>query len=313
MKPLSADMNLMPLRLVPIPAFTDNYFWCLDNGLDAIVVDPGDATPVLAWLKSQRLNLVAIFITHHHADHVGGLHELVAAVQARGKIKSLPVYGPAFENIDGVNHPLAEADLVKIEALNITFKVMEVPGHTSGHIAYFGQLIMQLESQPKSQLTTTDRTVTVQTKDGEVLHAERAWPILFCGDTLFAVGCGRLFEGSPSQMYDSLSKLASLPDDSLVCCAHEYTMANIKFALAVDGNNLALKQRALSDASKRDIGLPTVPSMMVTERETNPFMRCNEAALKQSAINFCGVKSQRLPTDIVETFAAIRAWKNEYR
>ena len=183
------------LEYVPVPAFSDNYIWLVSNGRDAVVVDPGEAAPVRAFLAQRRLRLSAILLTHHHADHVGGVADLCGNA-------SMPVYGPAAEAIAEVTHPLSGGDRVSIESPAMELAVLDVPGHTRGHIAYF-----------------------------QAAHAGAA-PHVFCGDTLFACGCGRLFEGTPAQMLASLDALAALPGETQVHCAHEYTLANIRFALA---------------------------------------------------------------------------------
>jgi hydroxyacylglutathione hydrolase len=263
------DMQLIhQLSVVPIPAFTDNYLWLIHNGNHAAVVDPGDAAPVLATLDAHRLSLVAILLTHHHADHVGGVPSLLQRFK-------VPVFGPRTESIRNITAPLAEGDLAVIPELNLTLSVLDVPGHTRGHIAY------------------------VATNQG--------W--LFCGDTLFAGGCGRLFEGTPEQMLASLTKLASLPDATQVYCAHEYTMANLRFAQEVEPSNQAIHARIQSEQGKRDQGKPTVPSTIGLEKLTNPFLRHQEPAIIKSLISG-GRLAQSEP---VASFAALREWKNSYR
>ena len=248
-----------------VPAFRDNYIWTLHDGRCAVVVDPGDAAPVEAFLGQHGLQLIAILATHHHADHVGGVADLVAK-------RDIPVYGPRNERIPTVTHALSEGDHATIEALGLDFSVFDIPGHTAGHIAFHG-------------------------------HG-----LLFCGDTLFACGCGRLFEGTPRQMVSSLAKLAALPDETKVYCGHEYTEANIRFAQAVEGDSAALKQCAMTAAEKRARGEPTLPSTIGIERQTNPFLRYREPAVIQAAEKYAG----RSLADPVETFAAIREWKNNF-
>lgn len=256
-----------PLSVLAIPAFNDNYLWLMHDGTHAAVVDPGEAAPVLATLKANGLILAAILLTHHHADHVGGVPELL-------KNFNVPVFGPANEAITGVTNPLAEGDTVLIPALDLTLSVLEVPGHTRGHIAYVA------DQQP--------------------------W--LFCGDTLFAGGCGRLFEGSPAQMLASLAKLAALPDATQVYCAHEYTLANLRFALEVEPGNTALVARIDREQAKRKQGLPTIPSTIGLEKMTNPFLRHNEPAIAER-LAMTGHLTQREP---VAVFTALREWKNNY-
>ena len=255
------------LRVLAIPAFNDNYFWLIHDGTHAAVVDPGDATPVVAALAEHHLTLTTILLTHHHADHVGGVAEL------RKRFK-LTVWGPRKENIAGITQRIGEGDLVKLEAPAMTFSVLEVPGHTLGHIAY-------------------------------IAHEQR-W--LFCGDTLFAGGCGRLFEGTPEQMEHSLTKLANLPPETEVYCAHEYTMSNLRFALAVDTENPTLKKRFDVDQEKRDRLQPTVPSTIAMERATNPFLRSHEPAII-GALQQAG-KLQDVTGS--SAFAALREWKNNF-
>ncbi|EGF33945.1 Hydroxyacylglutathione hydrolase [Oxalobacteraceae bacterium IMCC9480] len=256
------------LQVLTIPAFDDNYLWLVHDGVHAAVVDPGDAGPILAALALHQLSLVAILLTHHHADHVGGVPELLQHA-------SVPVYGPRHEKIPTITHPLVQGDTVVVPELQWQLGVLDVPGHTSGHIAYFA--------------------------------AAEEW--LFCGDTLFAGGCGRLFEGTPEQMDASLQKLAALPGRTSVFCAHEYTMANLRFAQAVEPGNVALQERIVREQDKRDRHIPTVPSTIALERETNPFLRWREADIRHSL-----QQAGKLGDDTgIAGFAALRAWKNSYR
>jgi hydroxyacylglutathione hydrolase len=257
------------VSITPLPAFSDNYLWLLSRAGHAAIVDPGDAAPVIRALDDGGLQLDAILVTHHHGDHVGGVEKLKARTSAT-------VYGPRREDIPAIDVPLVAGD--RITALETEFSVLEVPGHTSGHIAYFSDTL--------------------------------APPAVFCGDTLFGCGCGRLFEGTPAQMVASLDRLAALPADTRVFCAHEYTLANIRFALAVDPDNSALRQRAHADAARRDHGEPTLPSTIGVELQTNPFMRSDSAAVRDAAIAHAGPAAGRSRTDV---FAAIRAWKNDFR
>src|SRR5436190_1591529 len=203
-------MEVVP-RIVPLRAFKDNYVWTLRDATHAAVVDPGEAPPVLDYLERENLKLVAILATHHHPDHVGGIAELVKKFR-------VPVFGPKNEPIATLTQPVCEGDRVAIPELGLAFDVLDIPGHTRAHVAYYGA------------------------------------GALFCGDTLFACGCGRLFEGTPEQMYASLSKLASLPDDTKVYCGHEYTLANIGFAKAVEPGNEALERREVRDRGLREAG-----------------------------------------------------------
>jgi hydroxyacylglutathione hydrolase len=258
------------LSVLTVPAFNDNYLWLIHDGANAAVVDPGDPAPILASLEEHGLTLTAILLTHHHADHIGG----VAALLARYPV---PVFGPRNDGIEAVTDPLGEGDVVTVPGLGLELAVLEVPGHTHGHIAY------------------------VRKTPG--LH----W--LFCGDTLFAGGCGRLFEGTPAQMLVSLEKLAALPEDTEVYCAHEYTLSNLRFALAVEPGNEGLALRMRDESAKRAAGVPTVPSSIGLERRTNPFLRYREPEIVASL-----VAAGRLQEDAgsVEAFAALREWKNTF-
>jgi len=259
-----------PLTILALPAFKDNYLWLVHDGVHAAVVDPGDAEPVLAALHEHGLTLTAILLTHHHADHTGGVPQLLAHA-------AVPVYGPASEHIAGVTVALAEGARITVPGIDLALAVLDVPGHTRGHIAY----------------------VT----EGQ----EQKW--LFCGDTLFAGGCGRLFEGTPAQMAASLAKLSSLPGDTFVYCAHEYTMANLGFAVAVEPDNQALQLRLVSEAGKRADGVPTVPSTIELEQATNPFLRATAPGIV--AILQAAGRAGPGATP-VELFAALRAWKNVF-
>lgn len=255
--------------IIPIPAFSDNYIWLLREGRDAVVVDPGDADPVIAFIEHERLALRAIVTTHHHPDHVGG----VPALLARGEV---PVFGPARETIPGRTHALAEGDVIVLPGIGRELRVLDVPGHTAGHIAYVG---------------------------------DAGDPVAFVGDTLFAGGCGRLFEGTPQQMAASLRKLAALAPATAVYCAHEYTLSNLRFAEAVEPHSASLRARIAREQGKRDRGVPTVPSTIGEELETNPFLRCAEDSVAAAARAHAG----RALRDAVDTFAVLRAWKNEFR
>lgn len=254
------------LEVLTIPAFRDNYIWLLRNASDrsAIVVDPGDAGPVEQVLKQAGLDLAAILVTHHHADHQGGVATLAERYGA-------VVYGPAAESITGLTHGLAGGETIELPALGVPVRVLSVPGHTSAHLAY--------------------------------LIGKR----LFCGDTLFGAGCGRLFEGTPEQMAASLGLLASLPDDTAVYCAHEYTEMNLRFAAAVEPENPAIRQRIAEAADLRARGEPTLPSTLALEKATNPFLRCDQPGVVAAARAHGAVADDR-----VSVFAAIRSWRNEF-
>lgn len=231
------------------------------------MVDPGDAQPVLEALQHSGVQLTTILVTHHHPDHTGGVEALRQATGAQ-------VFGPMRETMPEPLRRLVGGD--QVQCMGLTFKVMDVPGHTAGHIAYFCDDV-----------------------DGA--------PVLFCGDTLFSGGCGRLFEGSPAQMLASLDTLAALPDATRVCCAHEYTLSNLKFARAVDPHNQALAHYTAQAQDLRERQQPTLPSTILREREINPFLRTRQAALIEAAKSHDASAS-----DEVSVFAALRQWKNKF-
>ena len=256
------------LTIQPICAFSDNYIWLIfdQDSRQAFVVDPGDATPVLAALRAQQLDLAGILITHHHFDHVGGLEQLCAAFNP-------VVYGPRNPAISGLSQTLGAGD--QIEVLGDEFSILEVPGHTLDHIAYFHR--------------------------GEE-------PVLFCGDTLFAGGCGRVFEGSYEMMHKSLQKLAALSPQTQVFCAHEYTMANLAFARAVSPEFQPLAERIVLEQGKRDQALATVPTSIKKELGTNPFLRCDDEHVRLSA-------EQKVSSSLdnpEQVFAVLREWKDSF-
>jgi len=257
------------LRTIPVPALADNYIWLLaDQSGKTLVVDPGEAAPVLAALQHEHLEPAAILLTHHHPDHIGG----VAGILAR--YPSLPVVAPDDVRIDTATRTVRDGDRLTFEAPPASFEVLEIPGHTRSHIAFFGA------------------------------------GVVFAGDTLFSVGCGRMFEGTPAQMLASLDRLAALPDDTLLCCGHEYTLANCTFALTVDPDNAALGRRAVAVREMRARGEPTLPVPLRVERSINPFLRVDAPALRDAAARALGSDEA---SDRVARFAWLRHAKDGFR
>ena len=256
------------MKLIPLPAFTDNYIWMLHDGRKALVVDPGDSQPVLDALRHEGVELHGILVTHHHDDHTGGVDALRDATSAK-------VYGPERE---AMPEPIQrQADGSSVRLVGLDFQVIAVPGHTAGHIAYYAQI------------------------DN---HA----PVLFCGDTLFSGGCGRLFEGTADQMQASLRRLSVLPDATRVCCAHEYTLSNLKFAREVEPDNLQLTAYQHQCLTLRESGQPTLPSTIKIERQINPFLRSEQPTIVASANRFDATGTAQHGA-----FATLRQWKNQYR
>jgi len=253
------------MQLTPLPAFSDNYVWLLDQGDARLVVDPGDAGPVLERVAADGLAPTAILLTHHHDDHVGGVPALLR------HWPGLPVFGPADPRIATVDHPVGDGD--RVSSGPWRFDTLAVPGHTVSHIAFHG-------------------------------HG-----LLFCGDTLFSLGCGRLFEGTPRDMLGSLERLADLPPQTRVCCGHEYTLANAAFARVVEPDNPALRRRQEEATTMRDRGLPTLPSTIGSERECNPFLRIDVPAVRHAV----AAREPGAADDRVEAFAGLRRWKDGFR
>ena len=254
------------IKIEPIKAFSDNYIWLVTTNEGLLVVDPGDASPVEAYLKDNSRYLSNILITHHHFDHTGGVETLV-------KNNPLDVYGPTNSIFGGINKELKEGD--KVNIIGIDFSIIEIPGHTLDHIAFFAE------------------------NNGD--------PFLFCGDTLFAGGCGRIFEGTFEQMFDSLSKLSKLPLNTKIYCGHEYTLSNLAFALEVDKSNQALVQRYKICNESRNKNIPTIPSTLEIEFETNPFLRCHTKNIQDCIMQKFNFKE--IPSDM-EIFKATREWKD---
>lgn len=258
------------IKIEPIPAYSDNYIWCMYDEMTrkAVVVDPGDASPVKRFLATNKLELLAILITHHHFDHTGGVEALLDN-------RPVPVYGPCNASIVSITDQLKEGDQLKL--LGVSFSVLSIPGHTLDHIAFY------------------------------CADSSRG-PVVFCGDTLFAGGCGRLFEGDPAMMLNSLNKLAALPANTGIYCAHEYTLSNLEFAKVVEPDNSELQKRMAIDKHKRQQNLPTVPSLLSLEKATNPFLRCDTVPVIESAVRI----NQQISTAPVEVFATIRNWKDNF-
>lgn len=256
------------MELIPLPAFSDNYIWILHDHERALVVDPGESAGVLAWLEEHGIVLDTILITHHHADHTGGVDAIRSATGAR-------VFGPLREQMPEPLQRLGAGH--SVEVLGLKFDVIEVPGHTAGHIAYYCDDI-----------------------DGE--------PLIFCGDTLFSGGCGRLFEGTPAQMLNSLTCLAQLPDATRVCCTHEYTVSNLRFAMAVEPSNADLAKHLSHCEFLRAQNLVTLPSSIGLEKRINPFLRTTQDEVVEAARAQAGSASN----DPVAVFTALREWKNRF-
>ncbi len=253
------------LTLISLPAFEDNYIWTWHDDRHAVVVDPGDATPVIDYLAARDLALAAILVTHHHRDHTGG----IAGLRQR---HDCAVYGPDSARIPQITHGVWGGDTIVLPSPALRFKVMATPGHTLDHLSYFG-------------------------------HGH-----LFCGDTVFGCGCGKLFEGTPAMMAASLDTLLALPDATRLCCAHEYTLSNIDFAMTVDGANPALVERARNDRALRAAGRPTLPSTLALEKATNPFLRFREPSMRDVAAR----RLNRADPTPAEVFGAIRAAKDAW-
>ena len=255
------------IEVIPVPAFQDNYIWLIHNSTQSSVaiVDPGDANPVITTLKKLKLTPVAILITHHHADHTGGIHKLRDSYD-------IPIYGPINETIPEITFPLKDGDNIEITELGAEFEILDVPGHTLGHIAYYGH----------------DR--------------------VFIGDTLFLSGCGRLFEGTAEEMYNSLEKIKALPGKTQIYCGHEYTLDNLRFAKLLEPTNLHITKKIELSKKARNKNLPTVPGTLNVEKNTNPFLRVQEPCVIAAAEKKIGHKL----SNSIDVFSAIRQWKDTF-
>jgi hydroxyacylglutathione hydrolase len=263
------SIHTSPLQVRPVRAFSDNYIWLIDSPRvpgQVVAVDPGDAAPVIAELQRSGASLAAILLTHHHADHIGGVPELL-------RHRAVPVIGPDDTRIAQCTRTVRDGERCDLPELGLSFAISEIPGHTLSHIAFWGQ------------------------------------GALFCGDTLFSAGCGRLFEGTPTQMNASLTKLRNLPADTRVFCGHEYTAANLRFALTVDPANSAALEYQERAARVRAEGNPTLPSTLELEIRVNPFLRCDEPAVVTAAEAYAGRSLQ----GSAEVFGVLRAWKDQFR
>ncbi|MDR2016447.1 MAG: hydroxyacylglutathione hydrolase [Burkholderiales bacterium] len=258
------------VAIIPIPAFEDNTIWLIHDNHHAVAVDVGDATPLLKRIETLNLTLSAALCTHHHADHVGGNTALV-------KRYPVPIYGPESEDIPACTVPLRGGETLPLPGLEIPCRVLAVPGHTLGHLAYV--------------VETPEETA------------------LFCGDTLFGAGCGRVFEGTMAMMWQSLSALATLPETTRVYYGHEYTLSNLRFARAVEPGNTALAAREAVVQALRDAGNPSAPSTLAEERATNPFLRADVPAVQTAARVYSGLPC----VTALETFTVLRAWKDRFR
>lgn len=271
------EQNIM-VNIQAIPAFNDNYIWALTHKNNALkpelngvaLVDPGDAKACIDYIEKNGLKLTDILITHHHADHVGGIEALLG--YAKNANWQVTVYGPKNEKIPCCDVKLVENDTVTLADLDVSYTVQDLPGHTLGHISYFNN------------------------------------QAVFCGDTLFSGGCGRVFEGTFEQMHTALNKLSRLPESTLVYCAHEYTQANLNFALAVDKDNTALNQYANEVQQLRNANKATIPTSIGREKAINPFLRCHTSSVQNSAKVF----DNKELVNTLETFSAIRRWKDQF-
>lgn len=251
------------MHIIPISAFQDNYIWAIVQGNEAWIVDPGDALPVIQYLEKEALTLSGILLTHHHADHCGGVSKLLE------KTSNIPVIGPNNPSIHTITNTVKEGDVVFCGSLSFT--VLEIPGHTLDHIAFYSP------------------------------------GLLFCGDTLFSAGCGRLFEGTPAMMYASLMKIKHLPENTAIYCGHEYTLANLRFAAQIEPSNEDITIKLAEVDLLRQKNSCTLPSSLQIEKAINPFLRCDQSTVMTAAQIF----AEEPITNVVEIFSVIRSWKNQ--
>lgn len=308
------------LHITPIPAFSDNYIWALSSadvnasadvkditdamdasGARAVIVDPGDAAPVLRWLANKQVTLTGILITHHHADHTGGLAALLESYP------DIPVYGPAGGHIPLINSAVEDGDTLELFGRRV--EVIAVPGHTLDHLAYLFEEGLFEDSLFKEGPFADRPTSGDTSSDSE--GADSTAPLLFCGDTLFAAGCGKLFEGTADMMYTSLHRLASLQPNTRVYCAHEYTLSNLRFAMNAEPDNTALRDRMTREQDRRDLGIPTLPSTILLEQRTNPFLRCHSDCLQHAVTSWATAQRLDPPGNDREIFALLRRWKDQ--
>jgi len=263
------SIHAPPLNVRPVRAFSDNYIWLIESPsapAQLVAVDPGEAGPVIAELERCGASLAAILLTHHHPDHIGGVPELL-------RQRPVPVIGPDDSRIAGKTRTVRDGERCELPDLGLSFEILQVPGHTVSHIAFWG-------------------------------HGA-----LFCGDTLFSAGCGRMFEGTPKQMNSSLNRLRELPPETQVFCGHEYTAANLRFALTVEPANGAAQAYQQSVDRLRAAGNPSLPSNVGLEIRVNPFLRCDSASVRAAAETHAG----RSLDEPYEVFGVLRAWKDGFR
>jgi len=253
------------VKIESIEAFTDNYIWLVTTNEGSIVIDPGESSNIINLMHKNQLDLKAILVTHHHFDHTGGIEEIISHCP-------VDVFGP-FNNIQTIRKKLKGGD--RLNVIGIEFEIIEIPGHTLDHIAFYSE--------------------------------NNGRPILFCGDTLFAAGCGRVFEGTYEQMFESLIKLKNLPTNTNIYCGHEYTLSNLKFAKEVEPFNKDILSRYNKVLKLREKGTPSVPSTLSTELKTNPFLRCDNKEVQENISSKFKITKKNK-----EIFKALRSWKDNF-